>query len=237
MKMDSRNKLLLIIIAISIATIVLWQTDIGRLILYPFTVLGTWFHEMGHGLMALFLGGGFEKLDIYSNGSGVATWNGPLFLGNIGKAIVAGAGPMGPTIAGVICIVASAKDKWTKYALYILTTVLIISAIYWVRSLFGVPVVLGFGILTGLIAFKGNRKLQRFTLIFLGIQACLSVYLSIDYLMMSYGTVGGESMQSDTAVMEQYLFLPNYIWGGLIIFISILAIWKSLSYALKNANT
>ncbi len=233
--MTSGNKLLLVIIAISIVTVAMWQTDIGRLILYPFTVLGTWFHEMGHGLMALILGGSFIDLEINSNGSGLARWSGSLFLGDFGKAAVAGAGPMGPTIAGAICIIASAKEKWTKVALYILSAVLFISAIYWVRSWFGIPVVIGFGILTSFIALKGNRQFQRYTLIFLGVQSCLSVYLSIDYLMMSHGTVGGETMNSDTAVMEQYLFLPNYIWGGFIILGSILTIWKSLSYALKKA--
>jgi hypothetical protein len=99
------------LIAAAIATIVLWQLPGGAYILYPFTILATWFHEMSHGLMALLLGGQFRKLEIFGDGSGVATYAMSLSLAPIGPALVAAAGPMGPPIAGSALILASRSFK------------------------------------------------------------------------------------------------------------------------------
>ncbi|MCX7595352.1 MAG: M50 family metallopeptidase, partial [Fischerella sp.] len=63
------------LIVAAIVTIGLWQLPAGNYILYPFSILATWFHEMGHGLMALLLGGNFQQLQIFPDGSGVATYS------------------------------------------------------------------------------------------------------------------------------------------------------------------
>lgn len=232
-KLSEKKKTLVIIIAYSILTIVLWQFEIGRLIFYPFTVLGTWFHEMGHGLMALFLGGSFHTLEIYSNGSGVALTSGDLFLGSVGKGLVALAGPIGPTIAGATFIACAKTEKASKIALTVLAILLIGSSLYWVRSWFGTPVVLSFGVIALFAVIKGSDKFKQNLILFLGVQACLSVYISIDYLMTKQFSKNGELMMSDTGNMELYMLLPHWLWGGVIIFISVFAIWKSLKYTLK----
>lgn len=232
-KLSEKKKTLVIIIAYSILTIVLWQFEIGRLIFYPFTVLGTWFHEMGHGLMALFLGGSFHTLEIYSNGSGVALTSGDLFLGSVGKGLVSLAGPIGPTIAGATFIACAKTEKASKIALTVLAILLIGSSLYWVRSWFGTPVVLSFGVIALFAVIKGSDKFKQNLILFLGVQACLSVYISIDYLMTKQFSKNGELMMSDTGNMELYMLLPHWLWGGVIIFISVFAIWKSLKYTLK----
>jgi hypothetical protein len=35
------------LLGIAVASIVAWQTWLGGLILYPFSILATWFHERG----------------------------------------------------------------------------------------------------------------------------------------------------------------------------------------------
>jgi hypothetical protein len=77
------------LIGAAAVTLLLWQFSWGNYILYPFSILATWFHEMGHGLTALFLGGNFHKLVMLPNGSGYAVHSGSLFLGPIGRALVA----------------------------------------------------------------------------------------------------------------------------------------------------
>ena len=44
----------------------------GPLLLYPFTLFGTWVHEVGHGVTAIFVGGKFDHLDIFLDASGIA---------------------------------------------------------------------------------------------------------------------------------------------------------------------
>jgi hypothetical protein len=224
------------LLIIAIITISLWQVPGGNYFLYPFTILGTWFHEMGHGLAAILMGGQFHRLEIYSNGSGLAYHSGPLFLGNIGRAIVAMGGPLGPTFAGALLIVSSVRENTTRIALYVFGAVMIISAAVWVRSWFGVALILFFGALTLFIAIKAGSKTQRWYVQILGVQAVVSLYLSLNYLFSDGGFVQNNQYLSDTAVISQNLFMPYWFWALLILAISIFVIYKSIKYAGHKRN-
>ncbi|MBD2358019.1 M50 family metallopeptidase [Tolypothrix sp. FACHB-123] len=219
------------LIAAAIATIVLWQVPAGDYILYPFTILATWFHEMGHGLMALMLGGQFLKLEIFGNGSGVATYRIASSLGSIGPALVAAAGPMGPPIAGAALILASRSFKAASLSLKILGGVLLLSTLVWVRSLFGFIAIPVLALIILGIAFKAPRWVQGFSIQFLGVQACISTYHQLNYLF-SYRA--GYLGLSDTAQMQQYLLLPYWFWGGLMAIASLVILARSLQVAYRH---
>jgi hypothetical protein len=106
-------------------------------ILYPFTILATWFHEMGHGLSAIALDGRFNKLMIFPNGSGLAYNSGRLALGAFGQALVSAGGLIGPPIAGMALLLASRQLRTAKRALFALGILLMLSTFIWVRSLTG----------------------------------------------------------------------------------------------------
>lgn len=212
----------------AIATAILWQVPFGNYLLYPFTILATWFHEMGHGLTALLLGGDFQKLVLLPNGSGIAFHSGVRFLGGIGNALVSAGGPMGPPIAGAALILASRGVKSTRYGLLILGTLLIVSTLIWVRSLFGLLAVplLGAGVLT--LALNAPPWLQAFTIQFLGVQACISTYHQLDYLFTRQAVINGQPILSDSAQIAQNLLLPYWFWGTLMAIGSFLLLWQSL---------
>ncbi|MBD2604715.1 M50 family metallopeptidase [Scytonema hofmannii FACHB-248] len=219
------------LIAAAIATIVLWQFPAGDYILYPFTILATWFHEMSHGLMALVLGGQFRKLEIFDNGSGVATYAMSLALAPIGPALVAAAGPMGPPIAGSALILASRSFKTATLSLKILGGFLLLSTLIWVRSLFGLIAIPLLGLIILAIAFKAPRWLQGFAIQFLGVQACVSTYHQLDYLFSySAGPLG----LSDTGQIQQRLLLPYWFWGGLMAIASLVILVQSLRIAYRS---
>jgi Peptidase M50B-like len=216
------------LIAASIATALLWQVPGGDYILYPFTILATWFHEIAHGLMALLLGGDFQKLEIFGNGSGVATYAVPYNWDPIRRALVAAAGPMGPPLAGAALILASRSFRTASLSLKILGGFLLISTLIWVRSLFGIIAIpiLGIAILT--IGLQGTRWIQGFAIQFLGVQACISTYHQLDYL---FSNNAGSLGLSDTAQIQQQLFLPYWFWGGLMAFASLIILVQSLRIA------
>ncbi len=218
------------LIAAAIATALLWQLPGGDYILYPFTILATWFHEMGHGLMALLLGGQFQKLEIFSNGSGVATYGIQSSLGPIVPAIIAAAGPMGPPIAGAALILASRSFRAATLSLKILGSFLLFSTLIWVRSWFGLLAIPLLGLIILGIALKAPRWAQGFVIQFLGVQACVSTYHQLDYLFsQSAGPLG----LSDTAQMQRYLLLPYWFWGGLMAIASLLILVQSLRVAYR----
>jgi len=216
------------LLAAAIITVVLWQVPFGKYVLYPFTILATWFHEMAHGVAALLLGGSFAKLMIFPNGSGVAYYSGPLFLEPISRALVAAAGPIGPPLAGAALIVASRNTKSASLALKVLAVLLLVSTAIWVRSLFGMVMIPALGLVTLLISIKASHRTQAFAVQFLGVQACVSTYLQVGYLFSySAGPLG----LSDTAQIEQVLLLPYWFWGALMAVASFLILVQSLRIA------
>lgn len=221
------------LIGTAIATAVLWQMPFGNYILYPFTILATWFHEMGHGLTAMILGGDFEKLLIFPNASGVAFHRGALLLGPIGRAFVAAAGPMGPPIAGAAFIIASRRFQTTNYSLIFLGSLLITSSFIWVRSWFGLIAIPILGVTILATALKAPHWIQGFAIQFLGVQACVSTYHQMDYLFTPTAVVGGRLSLSDSSQIAQNLLLPYWFWGGVMAIASLLLLVQSLRIAYR----
>lgn len=218
------------LIAAAVITVVLWQIPWGNYVLYPFTILATWFHEMAHGLAALALGGSFSKLLVFSNGSGVAYYSGPLWLEPISRALVAAAGPLGPPIAGAALILASRNAKTASTSLYILAAFLLVSTAIWVRSLFGIVAIPAIGLAILLICRRESLPTRRFAVQFLGVQACVSTYHQVGYLFTySAGPFG----ISDTGQMQRILILPYWFWGGSIVIASLFILGQSLRIAYR----
>ncbi len=232
--MEDRTKNLFILAVFGIISILIWQIPGGFYILYPFTILSTWFHEMGHGITVVIFGGDFHYIDIYSNGSGLAVHSGSLFFGNIGRAFVAAGGPFGPTIAGALIIASTKKEKISLFLLPALGLILLLSVVFYVRSIFGILVITLFAVIILYISFKTDTKWRLLTLQLLGVQACLSVYMNIGYLFSKGSNIGGNQYLSDTGVMENALLLPYWFWGIIIIIFSIFLIFKSLKYVFSD---
>ncbi len=236
----SNNKSIIWIAGFGLLTIILWNVPFGNLILYPFTILGTWFHEMGHGLTAEILGGNFHRLVLLSDGSGYAQFSyDTLFLANFGKAIVAAGGPLGPTIAGSIFLISSTNIKITRIILIIFTLILIVSLLIWVRPIFslGFLITAIFAAVFSFIVLKGKDSVKRGTLQFIGVQAIASLYQSIGYLYSSGGVIEGQQFKSDTQVIADNIWLPNWFAASLILLVSVFAIYFSLKHVIKSSKT
>ncbi len=210
-------------------TVLLFNVPYGNYITYPFMILGTWFHEMGHGLMALLWGGDFIKLKMFTNGSGVATTSSPNM---IAQAWVAAAGLMSPPIVGAALIMAGRTQKGSKIAMSILGGALLLSVVIFVRSIFGVVAVSLWGAIVMACAFKLPHSYKPFVVQFLGIQAWASTFVSLDYMFSD--NAGSLGMQSDTQAIANLLVLPYWFWGGAIALFSIFMLLVSLKIAFKK---
>lgn len=216
---------ILLLFAVAAASILLWQTYWGSLLLYPFTILATWFHEMGHGLAALLTGARFDRLLIFPNGSGLALYAAE--ESRLTSAFVAAAGPLGPAIAGALLIVASRTPRSTRTALTLLGAALIVSTLVWVRSLIGWLVLPAMGIAILAIAHRASPAWQRLAIQVLGVQACISAWQQFDYLFSSSAVIGGTLHRSDTGAIADALFLPYWLWGAIISAAIAALIWAS----------
>jgi Peptidase M50B-like len=230
---DQRRRVALLA-GIALASILLWQTTLGSLLLYPFTILATWFHEMGHGLVAMLTGRGFDRLLIFADGSGYAVSLRPADGFGIIDALVAASGPLGPAIAGALLIISSRTPDATRNALAVLGVALILSSLIWVRSLTGWLVLPALGAAIVLLSLRGPEAWQRFVIQLLGVQACISVWRQFDYLFSPGGAVGGQLQRSDTGAIADVLLLPYWFWGATISVGILALLWLSFRFAFRR---
>lgn len=221
----------------ALLTVFIWQIPFGDYLLYPFSILATWFHEMGHGLTAMVLGQKFTQLMIFPNGSGIAYHTAGSRLSG---ALVAAGGLLGPPIAGAVFILNSTSAKRSQILLSMLGLVLLVSTVIWVRTTFGWVILPLIGISLLTVAGKGPLWLQQIVIQFLGVQACISTYRQLDYLFMESANVGGKQMLSDTGHIAEALILPYWIWGSTIAAISFgllaLSLWHVARTPVKNTR-
>ncbi|HEX2763993.1 MAG TPA: M50 family metallopeptidase [Allosphingosinicella sp.] len=223
-----------LLLGIALASVLAWQTMLGSLLLYPFTILATWFHEMGHGLAAMLAGRGFDRLLIFADGSGVALSLRPDDGYRLTDALIAASGPLGPAIAGALLIVAARSAAATRYALAALGVALLVSTMIWVRSPTGWLVLPALGMAIVLLALQGFVPWRRFAIQLLGVQAAISAWQQFDYLFSPGGDVGGELHRSDTAAIADVLLLPYWFWGALISAAILALLWWSFRLAFRG---
>lgn len=207
----------------------IWRFQYGYYILYPFTILGTWFHEMGHGIMAIIVGGKFEYLEIFPNGSGLA-WNRlPINISPFADASVTAAGLFGPPFVGSVLILMSKNFKTSKIILFILSVTMILSVIIWVRTTVGVVVISSLGVLFLFIAIKGKPMMKQLVVQIIGVIACVNTYMQIGYLYTEKVTVGGQPESfSDTGSIASNLGMTYSFWGTFILIVSFVMLTYSL---------
>lgn len=217
-----------------LVVVMLPSLPLGVYLIYPFAILTTWFHEMGHGLTALALGQRFEQLMIFANGSGVAQSQVSGDVSRVTLAAIAAGGPLAPSVVGALLILASAHPRWWRPALWLAASAIGLSVIIWVRSPVGytvLPLVAG---LLALIAWRASPGFTRFTLQFLGVLGALSMLRDFDYLFTEQAVVGGQQILSDTGQIEAALGLSHWFWAGLILLASALMVGAALKYALAE---
>lgn len=219
---------------IALGSIMLWQTALGSLLLYPFTILATWFHEMGHGIAAMLTGSRFERLLIFPDGSGLAETLRPSDGYRLTNALIAAGGPLGPAIAGALLIVASRSAKATQIALTALGAALILSTVIWVRTLTGWLFLPATGLAILVLAQRASLPWQRFVIQLLGVQACISAWKQFGYLFSSGASIGGQLHRSDTGAIADALLLPYWFWGAAISVAIMALLWWSFSVAFRR---
>ena len=232
-RLDQRQRVALLL-GIALASIVAWQTTLGSLLLYPFTILATWFHEMGHGIAAMLTGRGFERLLIFADGSGVAESLRPADGYGLTDALIAASGPLGPAIAGAALIVASRSSTATRSALAVLGVALVVSTLIWVRSPIGWLILPAMGIAIALLALRGPEPWRRFAIQLIGVQAAISAWQQFDYLFSPGGSAGGALHRSDTGAIADALLLPYWFWGAIISAAILALLWWSFSLAFRR---
>jgi hypothetical protein len=194
-----------------LASLVLLQLPYGGMVLYPFKVLGTWMHEVSHGVVMLMVGVGFDRMDVYPDGSGLAFAEGS--AGPIGKGLIAAAGYMGTPLWGVAMLWLGQDVRSARRALAVVGLLLAITAVAFIANQFGQVAV---GSMSLVVVGAGMFLPGRWAMMlcnFIAAQACIGALVDIRVLYRPFLVVAGEERGSDAHQMASATFGHTEPWA------------------------
>ncbi len=198
----------------ALATLLVYSVPVlGRFLARPLLLLSTLAHEMGHGVTAVLIGGGFQRMMIWPNGSGLAQIDTTGF-GRIREGLSLAGGLVGPAVASAVCFYLGRTGRGARACLIGLGLLLLVVEVFLVRNLFGFAFV-GMVVITCFLATRLSAEARRLTVVFVGVQLALSVFSRADYLFTPAAVNPSGTFPSDVMRMQQALFLPYWFWGAL----------------------
>ena len=194
-------------------TVVLYAIPLGGFVVYPLMLFSTLVHELGHGLTSLAVGGTFERMVMFSDGSGVATHGGVPVSAAVSHALVSAGGLLGPSIVAALAFGLARTGRLSKAALALGAVFLAVMMAAFIRNPFGL-------VFTGLVVFglgctalRCSADTAQIVVVFLAVQLSLSVFSRGDYLFVEHAQTGAGVMPSDTAHMAMALGGAYWMWG------------------------
>jgi len=197
-----------------IVTLALYWVPYLSLLAWPLLLISTLVHELGHGLTAMLLGGSFGAMTLWPDGSGLAAHRGS--HGAFGRALIAAGGLLGPPVAALCLFLAGRRSRSAHLALGGFAAFLLIVCLLWAASAFTVMVCLTLAIALGLLAWKASPALSQIVCVFLAVQLALASFSRADYLFTATARTGAGNFPSDVGQIANALWLPYWLWGGLI---------------------
>ncbi len=221
----SRRSALWALVAAVVFCVLLPHLPLAGVVARPLVWLSTLAHEGGHGLGAILVGGTFLKLQIFLDGSGVATssWNSQEAWRS---AVVSIAGLIGPAVGSVGFLWMGLAERLAKPALGLVAFCCL--AMLAVASGFAVVVAVGGAVVTGGLAVFGSRGVARMACLMVAVQLCGAVFSRGDYLFTATAETGAGVMPSDVAQVANALGGHYLAWGVLIALLSVLLLGLGL---------
>lgn len=181
-------------------------TPWGDTVLYPFKLFTTWVHECGHASMALLVGGRVSSITIQPDGSGLT--HSLIPPTRSARALVSSAGYLGASIVGCLLLAATRVERRAQTILWGIGAFMLLTAVGWLRNLFGFAVVLGWGAALIALARKVHGDASRFVLSLLAIQVALNAVYDVRVLFLVKGG------HSDAESMAYVFVLPSWFWAS-----------------------
>ncbi|NSX55468.1 M50 family metallopeptidase [Parasulfitobacter algicola] len=200
----------------------LWSTPV----VFPLKMLVVFFHEISHGLAAIFTGGSIIEMALSPQQGGHAVTMG----GN--RFAITSAGYIGSLVFGVVLFTLALRTKADTWTMGILGAALVVITLLYIRAPFG----LIFGLISGsamlIMARFASHQINDLALRIIG----LSSMIYVPYDIFS-DTLARSHLQSDAWAMAQTFGGTTMMWGGLWLIISLVVIGFCLRYNLRgNSN-
>ena len=224
---SSRRRSASLLLFAGLVFFVLSLFPLGQMIQWPFVILTTFIHELGHGVTAILVGGKFVQMELYSDAAGLARMQIP--AGGWRSALVSAGGLLAPSIFGGVLILAGRSATVSSRVLLILSMLILLSCVVWVRTVFGLVVMGIVGLVFLWLARKRHPGLHQLLIQFIGVHMLVdTVTRTFGYLLSSGATVNGVARHSDSSAIAHAVGGSHLVWGLVIAIIALSIFYYSL---------
>lgn len=216
---------ILLVVAGALCTTLLWRVPVVGMLFYPFRLLNTFVHELGHGLAALLTGGQFRRFVVYPNMEGLALIRGG------SRLVVASAGYVGAALFGGALILLSATALAEQTLLLGLGAGLGVLCLVFVRNAFGLLAGL---LLAGSLGAAGWYLADppaTLLVALLALQMPLAAVHSIVDLLRLSVRAPRPGRLSDAQYLAQQTRVPALVWATLWLLIALAVVVLSVTAA------
>ncbi len=209
MKKLKRSHRFALMVLVSFALIMAANVPIvmylGRVLL----LFSTLFHELGHGLATMLVGGQFDTVTIQWDASGETLSR--VQPGRLRQAFIAAGGLVGPSLAAAgLFWSARGNDRRLRLASALLGLALTLTGLFMARSIWALVFTVGLGPALLVASRRWSRDRLENAVVFIAVQLGFSVFTRSDYLFTRWA---GPGLPSDVANIAEQLFLPFWFWG------------------------
>jgi hypothetical protein len=169
--------------------------------------------------MTVLLGGQVTSITIQPDGNGLTHSLVP--AGRVASGLVASSGYLGAAFVGCLLMAATRLERRAHALLIGLGVIMLLTLVFWMRNLFGVAIVLVWGLTLVALGRHGLTPAARFLLSLLAIQVALNSVTDIRVLFLI------DRGPSDAATMARLFLAPAWMWAGL---------WMAASVAMLGAT-
>lgn len=166
----------------------------------PFKWLESYFHEISHGLAALFTGGAIVQIQLFSNGAGLCTTRGGMSF------LISFMGYAGAALWGIgIYFIASMHQRAAQILSGIIALLLLTTLIFWARDILTLIII---SVLLALVLLKFKYKKLSYLQISLQITGAVILLNSVK---SPWYLVDGRNF-GDGAALAQLTGIPEFLW-------------------------
>ncbi|MEM7242701.1 MAG: M50 family metallopeptidase [Pseudomonadota bacterium] len=192
-------------------SIAIHQMPFLSVIHFPLQLLGTYFHEWGHGIAAYLVGGRLEFLEILPNLGGTAYSYYP--TDSASRAIVPLGGLIGTPLAGAVILLLTRRLALGRYVLAIVALSFLATALIWAGTPYTRMICfIGAG-LGAALALQPIRAVHNLTAQIIAIQMMIETFTSLDYIWIDGFERQGAWLKSDIAKVADHLWGPRMFWS------------------------
>jgi hypothetical protein len=191
---------------------------------YPFRLLLTIVHELGHGLAALLTGGSFARFVIFPNGAGLA------YTAGGWRLVIIPAGYLGLTLFGAGLILLGRSHRSSRIAMGVMGSLMFLLSIrYGLPGIFSAHILTGllttavgviFGALFLWVALKAAPGWIIFLLHLVAIQAGLTAFSDLA-TVVGLSTRFFDAPANDARSMAELTFIPAVVWAVLWVIVAV----------------